>query len=199
MTGDVSRMRLGRSQPNCARALVCAAMGASLALASPGWADNDGGEGGEGDDDNSIHITSTGDHDELEIAGEIPASCAFTQLPTETNLGAAATNLQKDVGLLGFTCNLAELSTVNISVKSQYGALKRTGGSETITYQARWAAAPALASFTAASVWFPGPFAFTALTAANGVQKSGQLTIKLTGAPSYAGNYSDTLTFTVAP
>jgi hypothetical protein len=196
MTGDVSRMRLGRSQPNCARAVVCAALGASLALASPGWADNGGGEGGN---DNNAHITATGDHDELEIAGEIPATCAFTQLPTETSLGAAAANLQRDVGLLGFTCNLAVLSTINITVKSAYGALKRTGGSETITYQARWAAAPALASFTAASAWFPGPFAFTALTAANGVAQSGQLTIKLTGTPSFAGNYSDTLTFTVAP
>jgi hypothetical protein len=170
-------------------------LGASLALATPGLAD----DGGEGDGDDDTHATATGDHDELEIAGEIPASCAFTQLPNDTNLGSAAQNLEKEVGILGFTCNLAELSTVSITVKSQYGALKRATGSETIAYAAKWAAVPALSAYTAATAWFPNAAGVSALTAANGVQKSGQLTIRLMGAPGYAGNYSDTLTFTVAP
>jgi len=187
-------MSMRRSRHNCARA-VAAAWSLALVLGPQASADN----GGNDDDNDKAHITATGDQDSLEIAGEITPSCAFTQLPTDTNLGAAAVNLEKNVGVLGFTCNLAELSNVTITVKSAYGALKRAAGNETIAYQAKWAAVPALSAYTAATAWFPNAVGVPAVTAANGVQKSGQLTIKLTGAPTFAGNYSDTLTFTVAP
>ena len=104
------------------------------------------------------------------------------------------------VGTLGFTCNLAALSNVTLTVRSSHGALKRDDGTETVAYAAWWKVS-SFNGFTPVSAWNPSAFAFTEQSAANGTQKSAELRVRITGptANLTAGDYKDTLTFTVAP
>jgi hypothetical protein len=174
----------------------------ALGLTSSAWAS--GGEGGEGDDggeggEGGVGTSSIGDSESIDLHGHIPPQCSFTQSPNATDLGALVANAEHDTGTLGFTCNLAALSTVSLTVTSLNGALKRDGGTETVTYSAWWTI-PAFAGFSPTAPWTV-PFPFAEQTAANGVQKSGQLKIKVTGptAGLTAGDYRDTLVFTVSP
>ena len=162
----------------------------ALGLTSSAWAS--GGEGGVG-------TSSIGDSESIDLHGHIPPQCSFTQTPNATDLGALVQNVEHDTGTLGFTCNLAALSTVSLTVKSLYGALKRDGGTETVTYSAWWTI-PAFAGFSPTAPWTT-PFPFTEQTEVNGTQKSGQLKIKVTGPVTglIAGDYRDTLVFTVSP
>lgn len=141
-----------------------------------------------------------GDSDRLDITGRIPPECRFTETPTNTNLGTVASGAEFNVGNLGFTCNLAALSSVNLTVRSSNGALKRDGGSETIAYSAWWKVS-SFTDFTPVAGWNPSAFPFTEPSAANGVRKSASLVVKITGPTGNltAGDYTDTLTFTVSP
>lgn len=140
------------------------------------------------------------DSEEIEITGRIPPQCSFTETPANTKLGTLNTNAEYELGNLGFTCNLAELSTVNLTVRSANGALKRDGGTETVAYSAWWKVG-AFRGFETVAAWNPAAKAFTEPSAANGVQKSAVLAVKVTGptANLTAGDYTDTLTFTVSP
>jgi hypothetical protein len=153
----------------------------------------------DNEDDEDVGSSSVGDSESIDLHGHIPPQCSFTQSPNATNLGALVANAEHDTGTLGFTCNLAALSTVSLTVTSLNGALLRDGGTETVTYSAWWTI-PAFAGFNPTAPWTV-PFAFAEQTAANGVQKAGQLKIKVTGptAGLTAGDYRDTLMFTVSP
>ncbi len=175
----------------------------ALGLTSSAWASGgeggEGGDGGEGGEGGGVGTSSIGDSESIDLHGHIPPQCSFTQSPNATDLGALVANAEHDTGTLGFTCNLAELSTVSLTVTSLNGALKRDDGTETVTYSAWWTI-PAFASFTPTAPWTV-PFAFAEQAAANGMQKSGQLKVKITGptAGLTAGDYRDTLVFTVSP
>lgn len=161
----------------------------ALALATSGIASADDDEGG-----------GIGDSERIEITGRIPPQCSFTETPANTKLGTLTTGTEYQLGNLGFTCNLAELSTVSLTVRSANGALKRDGGTETVAYSAWWKVG-AFTGFETVSLWNPAAKAFTEPSAANGVQKSAVLSVKVTG-PTMgltAGDYTDTLTFTVSP
>ena len=141
-----------------------------------------------------------GDSERIDITGRIPPQCSFTETPANTTLGTLNTNAEYELGNLGFTCNLAELSTVNLTVRSANGALKRDGGTETVAYSAWWKLG-AFTGFETVAAWNPAAKSFTEPSAANGVQKSALLAVKVTGptAGLTAGDYTDTLTFTVSP
>jgi spore coat protein U-like protein len=166
-----------------------AAVALALAISGVAYADDDDDEGGV-----------IGDSERIDITGRIPPECRFTETPKNTNLGNLTTGSRFDLGNLGFTCNLAELSTVNLTISSENGALKRAGGTETVAYSARWNLA-AFTGFESVSAWTTTPRKFTEPSAANGVQKSAILAVEVTGPTTSltAGDYTDTLTFTVSP
>ena len=141
-----------------------------------------------------------GDTERLDIVGTIPPECSFTESPPNTNIGTLTQNAEVSVGTLGFTCNLAALSNVTLTVRSSHGALKRDDGTETVAYAAWWKVS-SFNGFTPVSAWTPSAFTFTEQSAANGTQKSAELRVRITGptANLTAGDYKDTLTFTVAP
>jgi hypothetical protein len=163
------------------------ALSTSLALATGGG----GYEGSEG--------SGYGDSAQIEITGEIPQKCEFTELPTDTALGALATGLEKTLGNLAYVCNFAVSTNITIEITSQNGALKRDGGSETVSYEASWALYNA-GAFVDASTWYGGDD-FQLPSGLNGVPKTGVFMARVTGSTTGlpAGTYEDTLTFEISP
>src|SRR5437868_1650711 len=114
VTGGVFPMRLFG-------ATVLAGLGlgvAVLATASPAFAIPVPGPG------------AGGGSAQVQITGTIPATCSFTTLPANPNLGVLTTGAVINTGNLGFTCNMATTGPVTLTVQSANGALKRDGGTE---------------------------------------------------------------------
>jgi len=168
---------------------LCLAAG-TLAAAPVALAHGGGGEGGG--------YGGYGDSAQVEITGSIPGTCEFTTTPDQTALGTLATGLEKETGNLGFTCNLATTSSVNLTVKSQNGALKRDGGTETVAYQVAWN----IQGFT--NVYFTIPTTttpFNLLSGPTGIEQLGLYKVKVTGATAGkpAGTYKDVVSYTISP
>ena len=169
-------------------------LSSSLALAT-GSGGEDGGEwGGEGGEG---HSWGYGDSAQIEITGEIPPTCEFTTLPDQTSFGQMVTDQEEDLGDLGFTCNIATSSAVNLTVKSQNGALKRVGGSETVPYQIKWEIQGPGAYATIPT----SPTGFNLLSGLSGIQQLGAYKLKVTGSTVgvIAGDYKDLITYTISP
>lgn len=168
----------------------------SLALATgSGGEGGEGGEwGGEGGESGSLGF---GDSAQIEITGEIPPTCEFTTLPDQTSFGQMVTDQEEDLGDLAFTCNIATSSSVNLTVKSQNGALKRVGGSETVPYQIKWEIQGPGAYATIPT----SPTGFNLLSGLSGIQQLGAYKLKVTGSTVgvVAGNYKDLITYTISP
>jgi hypothetical protein len=182
-----------RSSDNLYRfTATAAAATAGLVLSSSLAYATGGGEGGEG------YSHGYGDSAQIEISGEIPATCTFTTTPNVTSIGQMATNNVTPLGSLGFTCNMAMSSSVCLTVKAQTGKLKRVGGSETVDYQVAW-------TFPSGSDVFQtlptNATQFTLLTNASGVERLGTYKVKVTGptAGKAAGYYKDIVTYTISP
>lgn len=178
---------LYRFTPALGVAAAGVALSSSLAFATGG-----GGEGGEG------WGSGFGDSAQIEIKGTIPPMCQFTTTPNLNSIGQMATDQVTELGSLGFTCNIGTSSSVSLTVKSQNGALKRYGGSETVAYQVAWdvqGASDAYATIPTS----PAPFALPA--GPSGVEQLGVYKVKVTG-PTVgvtAGTYKDIVTYTISP
>lgn len=165
------------------------ALTSSLALAT-------GGEGGEGGEWGGHGF---GDSAQIEIEGEIPEKCEFTELPTDTALGALTTGLEKTIGTLAYACNFAVSTNITIEITSANGALKRDGGSESVSYETSWALYLA-GAFVDASTWLGGDD-FPLPSGLNGIPETGAFKVKVTGTTAGlpAGAYKDVLTFEISP
>jgi hypothetical protein len=174
-------------------AAVGIAFSSTLALATGG------GEGGEhgGESGGEAGGFGFGDTAQIEVTGYIAPTCEFTTLPDQTSFGQMVTDQEEDLGDLGFTCNIATSSAVNLTVKSLNGALKRVGGSETVPYQIKWEIQGPGAYATIPT----SPFGFNLLSGTSGVQELGAYKLKVTGATvgGVAGQYKDLITYTISP
>ena len=144
---------------------------------------------------------AAGNSARLDITGTIPASCAFTTLPTTTQLGTLVSGADVPLGAFGFTCNLATSGSVHVTVQSANGALQRDGGIETVSYQVHWAIQGNASASGNASAWFGAPFDFTLQSGTNGAEQSGAYSVRIVGPTDglLAGDYKDTLTYTITP
>jgi len=175
--------------------VVCIAMTAAIASAALAFAHGSGGDGG-----GVGTFGGAGDSAQLQISGSIPGTCTFTTLPTGTSLGTLASGAVTELGTLGFTCNLATVASVNLTVKSANGALLRDGGSESVAYSVAWNIQGASDAYNATAPW-TSALAFTLSSGPNGVEQIGVYRVKVTGTTAGlpAGNYKDTITYTIAP
>lgn len=190
---DEDRVQMNDNMFRFTAALGVAAAGvalsSSLAFATGG---GHGGEGGE----SSSH--GYGDSAQIEIKGQIAPMCSFTETPTVSSIGQMVTGNVTPLGNLAFTCNMATSSSVNLTVKSANGALKRFGGSETVDYQVAWDIQGASNVFATLPTSAAG---FTLLSGLSGVQQLGVYKVKVTG-PTVgkpAGTYKDVVTYTISP
>jgi len=137
---------------------------------------------------------------QLQLTGNIPPTCAFTTLPGVTDLGDLTLSGARRLGSFGFTCNLATSGAVQLTVQSANGALKRDGGTDAVAYQVNWAIQGNPAASGNPAAWI-APFGFTLQSGPNGSEQLGAYSVTITGLPSglTAGNYQDTLTYTIAP
>lgn len=165
------------------------ALTSSIAFATGGEGGEYGGEGGEWGG------YGYGDSAQIEIEGHIPPTCTFTTLPDQTSFGQMVTDQEEDLGDLGFTCNMATSSAVNLTVKSQNGALMRVGGSETVPYEIKWE----IQGPGAYAAIPTSPVGFNLLSGLSGVL--GAYKLKVTGptAGVVAGQYKDLITYTISP
>jgi len=143
---------------------------------------------------------ATRDTAQLQLTGNIPPTCAFTTLPGVTDLGDLSLSGARALGSFGFTCNLATSGGVQLTVQSANGALKRDGGTDAVTYQVNWAIQGNPAASGNPAAW-TSPFPFTLQSGANGSEQLGAYSVTITGLPSglTAGDYKDTLTYTISP
>ena len=137
----------------------------------------------------------SGDSEQLDLEGSIPAVCALGS-PPSGNLGALAQNAVITLGDFAFTCNLAASGPVQVTATSQHGALKRDDGTETVAYEISWQI-QSNTFFTGAGSLAP----FVLQSGAYGTQQSGAYKVKVTGsiAGRPAGTYRDTVTYTISP
>jgi hypothetical protein len=145
-------------------------------------------------------MAATLDTARVDITGTIPPTCAFTTTPTTTSLGDLVTGTQTSLGSFGFTCNLQAAGSVHLTVQSQNGALMRDGGTETVEYQVIWNIQNNPVASGDAAAWF-APFAFTLLSGSNGAEQVGTYAVKIVGPTQglVAGEYKDTITYTISP
>ncbi len=136
----------------------------------------------------------------LEITGEVSPRCWFIQDGLNADLGELQQGVTRVVGALGFRCNLASSGPVQLTIRSQYGALRRDGGAETISYQAAWDVDGRGEDFGDAGNWI-AENSFTLPSGAFGVGLNGDYKIKVTGETDTApaGAYRDTITYTITP
>lgn len=136
----------------------------------------------------------------VELTGSIPSTCAFTTLPSTTTLGELITGVQSNLGSFGFTCNLGTSGNVQLTVQSANGALKRDGGAETVAYEVIWNIQNNPVASGNASAWI-APFGFTLLSGTNGAEQLGAYAVKIVGPTDglTAGEYKDTITYTISP
>lgn len=136
----------------------------------------------------------------VEITGSIPPTCAFTTLPTTTVLGELATGAQTSLGPFGFTCNLEASGAVQLTVQSANGALKRDGGTDVVQYEVIWNIQGNPNASGNAAAWL-APFSFTLLSGSNGAEQLGDYAVKIVGSTDalLAGDYKDTITYTISP
>lgn len=177
-------------------AAVGVVLSSSLALATGGGGEGYGGEGSGGEGGEGYGY-GFGDSAQIEVTGYIAPTCEFTTLPDQTSFGQMVTDQEEDLGDLGFTCNIATSSAVNLTVKSQNGALKRVGGSETVPYQINWEIqGPGVYATIPTS-----PFGFNLLSGLSGIQQLGAYKLKVTGSTAgvVAGQYKDLITYTISP
>ena len=137
---------------------------------------------------------------QIQLTGNIPSTCAFTRLPTLTDLGDLSLSGARALGSFGFTCNLATSGAVQLTVQSAHGALTRDGGTDAVTYQVNWNIQGNANASGNPAAWV-SPFAFTLQSGTNGAEQIGAYSVTITGLPSglTAGNYQDTLTYTISP
>jgi hypothetical protein len=137
---------------------------------------------------------------QVDITGSIPPTCTFTTLPGSMSLGALVSGAQTTLGAFGFTCNLAETGAVNVTVQSANGALKRDGGAETVEYEVSWNIQGNPAASGNAMMWVV-PFEFTLLSGAAGAEQLGDYAVRIVGPTDglIAGEYKDTITYTISP
>ena len=143
---------------------------------------------------------ATRDTAQLQLTGNIPPTCSFTTLPGVTDLGDLSLSGPRALGSFGFTCNLATSGAVQLTVQSANGALKRDGGADAVSYQVNWAIQGNPAASGNPAAW-TSPFAFALQSGANGAEQVGAYSVTITGLPSglTAGDYKDTLTYTISP
>lgn len=132
---------------------------------------------------------------ELVLQGSIAPKCAFSDPPQELSIAP-------DVELtasspLGFSCNLPDAQTVNLTIASANGALKRDGAGAGLAYVISWS----VGGETPVDSFAPGTEAATFPVAAGpaGTGNSGSLSVRLSEPPTQAGIYSDQITFTLSP
>lgn len=170
-------------------------LSSSLALATGG----EGGEGGEyGGEGGEGYSYGYGDSAQIEIKGQIAPTCEFTTTPNVSSIGQMVTGNVTPLGSLGFTCNIATSSSVNLTVKASNGALKRYGGPETVDYQVAWDIQGAVDAYATLPTSVTG---FNLLSGPNGVEQLGVYKVKVTGptAGKPSGNYKDVVTYTISP
>ena len=116
------------------------------------------------------------------------------------NLGELVAGVDKALGSFGFSCNLATSGAVQLTVQSANGALKRDGGNETVAYQVNWSIQGNASASGNPSAWLT-PFGFALQSGANGTEQLGMYSVKLLGPTEglIAGEYKDTLTYTISP
>ncbi|MEQ1754257.1 MAG: hypothetical protein ABL973_08985 [Micropepsaceae bacterium] len=143
---------------------------------------------------------ATRDTAQLQLTGNIPSICAFTTLPSVTTLGDMTAGGVKSLGSFGFTCNLATSGAVQLTVQSANGALKRDGGTDAVAYQVNWSIQGNPVASGSPAVW-TSPFAFALLSGVNGAEQIGTYSVTISGPTSglVAGDYKDTLTYTISP
>lgn len=136
---------------------------------------------------------------QIRITGVIPPKCGFTSTPTNTVISTLERNVVVDVGSLGFSCNLLSVS-VNLTISSENGGLKRVGGSEVIPYEAAWDVQGRFEDFGPASAFMSG-VSFTLNSGATVTNQQGRYKVRVQGDPSafVAGTYEDTITYTISP
>ena len=136
----------------------------------------------------------------VELTGSIPATCTFTTMPSTTALAELKTGVQSNLGSFGFTCNLGASGNVQLTVQSVNGALKRDAGAETVAYEVLWNIQNNPAASGNASAW-QTPFGFTLQSGTNGAEQVGAYAVKIVGPTDalIAGEYKDTITYTISP
>lgn len=173
---------------------------AFVAASAAGPALGHGGEGGEGGDGGAGSFGGADDTAQLQISGSIPGTCSFTTTPNVTSLGTLADNSVTELGSLGFTCNLATVSAVNLTVKAEHGALTRDGGTESVNYAVAWNVQGSSDVFNPTAPWTTAS-PFTLSSGLAGVEQIGIYKVRVTGpvAGKPAGTYRDTITYTISP
>jgi spore coat protein U-like protein len=136
----------------------------------------------------------------VELTGTIPSTCAFTTLPSTTTLGELISGVQSNLGSFGFTCNLGTSGNVQLTVQSANGALKRDGGTDTVSYDVIWNIQNNPVASGNASAWV-APFGFTLSSGTNGAEQVGTYAVRIAGPTDglTAGEYKDTITYTISP
>jgi hypothetical protein len=137
---------------------------------------------------------------QVELTGSIPSTCAFTTLPSTTSLGELITGAQSSLGSFGFTCNLETSGAVQVTVQSANGALKRDGGTQTVAYEVIWNIQANPAASGNASAWI-APVNISLLSGSNGAEQLGDYAVRIVGPAEglLAGEYKDTITYTISP
>jgi spore coat protein U-like protein len=136
----------------------------------------------------------------VELTGTIPSMCAFTTLPATTTLGQLSTGAVTTLGSFGFTCNLGTSGNVQLTVLSANGALKRDGGAQTVAYEVHWNIQGNPVASGNPAAW-TAPFGFTLSSGANGAEQLGAYAVRIVGPTDglIAGEYKDTITYTISP
>jgi hypothetical protein len=136
----------------------------------------------------------------VELTGTIPSTCAFTTLPSTTTLGQLTTGALTALGSFGFTCNLGTSGNVQLTVQSANGALKRDGGADTVSYEVIWNIQGNPVASGNPSAW-TAPFGFTLSSGSNGAEQLGAFSVRIVGPTDglIAGDYKDTITYTISP
>jgi hypothetical protein len=137
---------------------------------------------------------------DVELASSLDEGCSFTGDLVGT-VGTAA-NVVYDVGQLGFSCNYT--GTVKIGMTTTDGTILEVPGEPDsgVLYQIRWLVPPTgninLLWNSALGVATFGPWIRNTGASPNQVV-SALVQVRLLDPLTVAGNYTDTVTFTVAP
>jgi hypothetical protein len=164
--------------------LIAALWASALTMAR---ADDDDDEGG-----------GSGDSEQIELEGSIPAKCEFGEPPTGS-IGTLVQGGVYELGLFAFTCNLATSGPVHVTVLSENGGLKREDGPDTIPYEISWAAL-GTSNFIDAGLLNPAAH-FYPPSGPNGIAQTAPYIVKVTGSTASlpAGTYKDKVTYTISP
>jgi len=135
-------------------------------------------------------------NDGLNVNTVLGPSCEFT-----SSIGVASvapTPGETNIGRLGYTCNFVGVTSLVLQLPD---GTNLRNGSNTVLYDVFWGIPPNPASPGAYQNWpFAANIAFNWITGATpNTEIGGDFYIRLNTAPTVAGTYTSTITYTLSP